>query len=76
MKTWDDQIRVIEEKAPEVFRIKPDAIIGVAVDDAEKRDYFMPRLQAMLNRHQRTGTFRIIVMSGEPAIFLRARTKP
>ena len=55
---------------------KGQPFVVVAVDDEAKRDYFLPRLQAILDGHTwaRHLTFRVVpVMGGEP-VDLRATT--
>jgi hypothetical protein len=45
---------------------KPDALIGVAVDDVRKRDYFVQVLQTAVNRNAWAErlTFRVTPMLG------------
>lgn len=66
---WDIELGRIEEGARHhALAHKATAVIGVAVDDERKRDYFVPRLRKMLdeNTWARHLTFRVIPMTGEP----------
>lgn len=72
---WDEELRRIGIRAKEIAEIKPDARMGVAVDDERKRDYFIPRLQKILDDNAWADRliFSVIpVLSGEP-IDLRRR---
>ncbi len=73
MKQWDDEIAAIVSTAPKIFHAKPEATIGIFVDDLTKRDYFMPRIQKMMTAGQWTGMIRIVPMNGDPVVYLRAR---
>lgn len=73
---WDLELRRIEETAQHmVTHHKATAQIGVAVDDERKRDYFVPRLQAILdgNTWARHITFRVVPMNGAGYVDLAAR---
>lgn len=69
---WDAEIARIEEKAGEIFRVIRAASIGVAVDDARKQAYFVPRLQRMINKHGWAGAFCVIAL-GVPPIEVRMK---
>ena len=73
MKHWDLEIAKIGERLPDIFRNKPDAAVGVAVDDAKKRDYFVPRLQRLMNERQFPGTLCVIPVNNDPAVDVRAQ---
>ena len=63
---WDDELRNIETHARHlVTHHKATAVIGIAVDDERKRDYFVPRLRTICaNEWARYLTFRVIPMLG------------
>lgn len=68
MTHWDAEIAAIEERTRHmVTHHKATAIIGVAVDDERKRDYFAPRLQKILDENiwARHITFRVVPMAGQ-----------
>ena len=51
---------------------KATAIIGVAVDDEQKRDYFVPRLRKILEHTwARYLTFRVVPMLGGTPIDIK-----
>ena len=67
MKHWDIEIATIEKHARHLAtHHKATATVGVAVDDERKRDYFVPRLQKILdeNTWARHITFRVVPMTG------------
>jgi len=68
MTHWDAEIQKIETHSKHLVTHKPDAMIGIAVDDERKRDYFVPRLQKILdaNAWAKGLTFRIVPMVGSP----------
>ncbi len=68
---WYRQIEAIATATPAIQRGNPDAVVGVAVDDARKRDYFVPHLQRLLNHHRWTVTFRVVPMNGDASVDLR-----
>lgn len=73
---WDIEIARLEEHARHVaLSHKATAVLGVAVDDAEKRDYFVPRLQRILNENTwaRHLTFKVVPMLGGEFMELTAR---
>ena len=46
---WDEELRKIEAHARHIVtHHKATAVLGVAGDDEEKRDYFVPRLRKIL----------------------------
>lgn len=66
MRIWDQEIELIIAKTQHmVTHHKATAMIGIAVDDAKKRDYFVSRLQKVLNENEwaRHITFRIVPMT-------------
>ena len=72
---WDLELQKIEKHAQHLaLAHKATALLGVAVDDEQKRDYFVPRLQKILddNTWARYLTFRIVPMMGGAPIELRA----
>lgn len=73
-EAWDAELKKIEAGLPQIVARKPNATIGVAVDDDLKRDYFVPRLQEMLDRNPylSRATISVIPMTGTH-IDLRAR---
>lgn len=75
---WDAEIAGIEHHARHhATHHKATAILGVAVDDERKRDYFVPRLQKILdeNTWARHITFRVVPMQGQP-VDLTAKDAP
>jgi hypothetical protein len=69
---WDEELERIETHARHIVtHHKATAVIGVAVDDNRKRDYFIPRLQAIL-RHEwaRHLTFRVVPVLGGTSVDL------
>jgi hypothetical protein len=70
VKHWDVEIARIEVHARHFALTKPSAIMGVAVDDETKRDYFVPRLQRILddNAWARHLTFRVVPVNGADSI--------
>jgi hypothetical protein len=73
---WDVELQRLESHAQHVASHKATAVIGVAVDDDRKRDYFVPRLQQILNDHAwaQSLTFRVVpVMGGTPVDLVHAR---
>lgn len=75
MKHWDAEIQRIQDHAQHLaLAHKATAVMGVAVDDAAKRDYFIPRLQRILDQHTwaRHLTFRVVPMNGDSVIELTA----
>lgn len=73
---WDEELRRIAIRAKEFAEIKPDAVLGVAVDDERKRDYFVPRLQKILDDHAWANrlTFRVVPVMGGEFIDLKRHT--
>jgi hypothetical protein len=62
---WDVELKVLKNKTAKMIatgKLRPNGIVGVGVDDVEKRDYFIPRLQAMLDDTRWTIIFRIITI--------------
>lgn len=75
---WDIEIARIKDGAfHHVAFHKATAVMAVAVDDEGKRDYFVPRLQKILdeNTWAKHLTFRVVPMSGG-IVELRARVRP
>lgn len=72
-EAWDRELETIEANLPIMASQKPDAKVGIAVDDAEKRDYFVPRIQAILNRHVCLSRIKVevIPMRGQPVSLKR-----
>ena len=75
---WDDELRNIESHARHlVTHHKATAVLGVAVDDERKRDYFVPRLRKILeNDWARHLTFRVVPMMGGAVMELRPTPAP
>lgn len=71
---WDEEIRRIADGARHlVTHHKATAVIGVAVDDERKRDYFAPRLcEILAHGWARYLTFRVVPMMGGEPIELKA----
>ena len=64
---WDEELSRVEAHAQHVaLAHKATAVIGVAVDDERKRDYFVPRLQKIVDDHTWSAhlTFRVVPMNG------------
>ncbi len=64
---WDVELQRIEDHARHLaLAHKATAVLGVAVDDERKRDYFVPRLQKLLdeNTWAQHLTFRVVPMNG------------
>jgi len=62
---WDEEIRVLKTKVAEMVakgKVPPAGIVGVGVDDTTKRDYFVPRLQTILDDTRWPITFRVITV--------------
>lgn len=75
-RDWDEQIERLKAHARHVaLSHKHNAVAGVAVDNERKRDYFVPRLQAILDTEfwAEDLTFRIVPMMGGEPIELRRR---
>jgi hypothetical protein len=78
MRHWDAEIAGIEKHARHLAtHHKANAVIAVAVDDNDKRDYFVPRLQTILaeNTWARYITFRVVPMVGQ-TIELKIKDEP
>lgn len=73
MTHWDAEIARVEEHTRRMFA-NCARRIGVAVDDERKRDYFMPRLQKILDENDwaRNITFRIVPMVGRSVDLTRS----
>jgi hypothetical protein len=72
---WDAELAAIESHARHLaLAHKATATLGVAVDDERKRDYFVPRLQKMLddNTWARHLTFRVVPLFGGAPIDITA----
>ncbi len=70
---WDVELHNIAARSFDIFKGNPIAKVGVAVDDAVKRDYFVPRLQALIIEHQWKGSFAVIPIDNSPAIEVRVQ---
>lgn len=70
---WDEELRRIETHAQHlVTHHKATAVLAVTVDDVRKRDYFVPRLRAILEHGwARYLTFRVVPMLGGEMIELK-----
>ena len=67
MTHWDREIEKVELHARHwALAHKATAVFGVAVDDERKRDYFVPRLQRIVdeNTWARHVTFRVVPIDG------------
>ena len=76
---WDTELQRIEQHARHLaLSHKATAVVAVAVDDARKRDYFLPRLQRMLDQHTwaRYLTIRVVPVLGGDVHDLRAESAP
>ena len=73
---WDEELRRVGIRAKELAEVKPDALIAVAVDDERKRDYFVPRLQKILDDNEWAAriTFRVVPVNGGAYNDLTRRT--
>lgn len=68
---WDMQLRRLEDHARTIVIHKPDAVLGVVVNDLEHRDYFVPRLRAILEYEwARQLTFKVGPIDGEPVVLM------
>lgn len=72
---WDQEIERIKQHASHLATAhKATMVCGVAVDNEAKRDYFIPRLQAILDEHTwaKHLTFRVVPMNGAKHVDLTA----
>jgi hypothetical protein len=75
VNAWDAELEVIANRTRHmVTHHKATVVIAVAVDDERKRDYFVPRLQKILDEQTwaRYVTFRVVPMVGQ-YVELRAK---
>lgn len=74
---WDEELQRIEAHARHIVsHHKATAVLGVAVDDERKRDYFVPRLTKLLEHDwARYLTFRVVPIEGGEPIELTARER-
>lgn len=74
---WDEEIERVKQHARHLAESQPTAVVGVAVDDERKRDYFVPRLRAIFAEPWAVGlTFKVVPMlGGEPTLQAREETE-
>lgn len=74
---WDTELQRVEEHARHIaIGHKATAKLGVAVDDERKRDYFVPRLQKIVDENMWAAhlTFRVVPMNGSASIDVTRRS--
>jgi hypothetical protein len=75
---WDARLAMIETNAQRVVARYVGAVLGIAVEDEGTRDYFVSRLQAIVDTHEwaRDLTFRVVpVDRGDPVDVRRQWTR-
>lgn len=76
---WDEEIARIKAHAAHLATAhNATMVMGVAVDDERKRDYFVLRLQAIVDNETwaRHLTFRVVPMLGGAPVDVRRREEP
>jgi hypothetical protein len=76
---WDEEIRRIEKHAAHFATAhKATATMAVAVDDERKRDYFVPRLQKIIDNNTWAAhlTFRVVPVNGSAPIEVNCTPAP
>lgn len=74
---WDEELTQVEIHAQHLaLAHKATAVCGVAVDDERKRDYFVPRLQKIVDEQTWAAhlTFRVVPMDGAAAVDVKKQT--
>ena len=69
VKAWEQQLQRVIEGAKVLAQTTPGAVVGVTVDDARKRDFFVARLQRTVDAQDWTKdiTLKVIpLLGGDP----------